>query len=75
MVGGRFVSTIQNDTLYANYTIQDSQNGNPTLEITANFASSLPLTVTESNLTSTIYIDTEKPIITARRAFKSHNTW
>ena len=56
--------TIQNDTLYANYTIQDSQNGNPTLEITANFASSLPLTVTESNLTSTILIDTEKPIIT-----------
>ena len=56
--------TIQNDTLYANYTIKDSQNGNPTLEITANFASSLPLTVTESNLTSTILIDTEKPIIT-----------
>ena len=56
--------TIQNDTLYANYTIKDSQNGNPTLEITAYFDSSLPLTVTESNLTSTIYIDTEKPIIT-----------
>ena len=55
---------IQNDTLYANYTIQDSQNGNPTLEITAYFDSSLPLTVTESNLTSTILIDTEKPIIT-----------
>ena len=55
---------IQNDTLYANYTIQDSQNGNPTLEITTNFDSSLPLTVNESNLTTTIYIDTEKPIIT-----------
>ena len=56
--------TIQNDTLYASYTIKDSQNGNPTLEITAYFDSSLPLTVNESNLTSTIYIDTEKPIIT-----------
>ena len=55
---------IQNDTLYANYTIKNSQNGNPTLEITANFDSSLPLTVNESNLTTTIYIDTEKPIIT-----------
>ena len=55
---------IQNDTLYANYTIKNSQNGNPTLEITAYFDSSLPLTVNESNLTTTIYIDTEKPIIT-----------
>ena len=56
--------TIQNDTLYANYTIRNNQQGNPTLEITAYFDSSLPLTVTESNLTSTILIDTEKPKIT-----------
>ena len=46
------------------YTIQNGQQGNPTLEITAYFDSSLPLTVTESNLTSTILIDTEKPKIT-----------
>ena len=56
--------TIQNDTLYANYTVQNGQEGNTTFEITAYFDSSLPLTVNGSNLNSNIYIDTEKPQLT-----------
>ena len=57
-------NTIQGNTLYANYTVQNSQQGNLTFEITAYFDSSLPLTVSESNLNSSIFIDTEKPKIT-----------
>ena len=56
--------TIQGNTLSANYTVQNGQQGNPTFEITAYFDSSLPLIVNESNLNSSIFIDTEKPKIT-----------
>ena len=55
---------IQGNTLYANYTVQNGQEGNTTFEITVYFDSSTPLTVTESNLNSNIYIDTEKPQLT-----------
>ena len=55
---------IQGNTLYANYTVQNGQEGNTTFEITVYFDSSTPLTVNGSNLNSNIYIDTEKPQLT-----------
>ena len=57
-------NTIDNDTLSASYTIQNNQQENPTFEIIVYFNSSLPLRVNESNLSSSIFIDTEKPKIT-----------
>ena len=56
--------TIINHTLSGSYTIQNNQQENPTFEIIVYFNSSLPLRVNESNLSSSIFIDTEKPKIT-----------
>ena len=59
------INTIQNNTLYANYTVPYGQNGPVAFNITAYFISNLTLAVNASDLDSAnIIIDTEKPLIT-----------
>ena len=59
------INTIQNNTLYANYTVPYGQNGPVAFNITVYFISNLTLAVNASDLDSAnIIIDTEKPLIT-----------